>query len=100
LIVVAGSPEDLLFREELGFLRATLDLEVTEVMRRPRDGWSGHTGELNVGLFAMVLRTVARPDDLDYFVCGPPGLVTGAMDVLDGLDVVPSRVHTELFDFV
>lgn len=100
LIVVAGSPEDLLFREELGFLRASLDLEVTEVMRRPRDGWSGHTGDLSVGLFAMVLRTVARPDDLDYFVCGPPGLVTGAMDVLDGLDVVPSRVHTELFDFV
>lgn len=100
MIVVAGAPEDLLFREELGFLRSTLDLEVTEVLRRPRDGWHGHTGDLGVGLFAMVLRTVARPDDLDYFVCGPPGLVTDAMDVLDALDVAPARVHTELFDFV
>lgn len=100
MIAVAASPEDLLFREELGFLRGTLDLEVTEVLRQPRDGWDGHTGDLGVGLLAMVLRTVARPDDLDYFVCGPPGLVTDAMDVLDALDVAPARVHTELFDFV
>lgn len=100
LIVVAGSPEDLLFREELGFLRATLDLEVTEVLRRPRDGWDGLTGDLNVGLVAMVLRTLARPDTTDFFLCGPPGLVGDALDVLDAIDVAPARVHTELFDFV
>ncbi|WP_281690185.1 ferredoxin reductase family protein [Pseudonocardia thermophila] len=100
LIVVASSPEDLLFREELGFLRTTLDLEVTEVLRRPREGWDGPIGGLSVGLFAMVLRTVDRPDDLDYFICGPPGLVNDALDVLDALDVAPARVHTELFDFV
>lgn len=100
LIMVAGSPEDLLFREELGFLRSSLDLEVTEVLRRPRHDWDGHTGDLGLGLFAMVLRTVAAPDDLDYFICGPPGLVGDALDVLDAVDVPASRVHTELFDFV
>ncbi|MDN5860295.1 MAG: ferric reductase-like transmembrane domain-containing protein [Pseudonocardia sp.] len=100
MIVVAGAPEDLLFREELGFLRSTLDLEVTEVLRRPRDGWDGHTGGIGVELLAMVLRTVARPDDVDFFVCGPPGIVTDAMNVLDTFDVAPARVHTEFFDFV
>jgi 3-phenylpropionate/trans-cinnamate dioxygenase ferredoxin reductase subunit len=100
MITVAGTPEDLLFREELGFLRATLDLEVTEVLRRPRDGWDGHTGDLGVSLLAMVMRTVDDPADLDYFICGPPGLVTDALNVLDAIDVAPARVHTELFDFV
>jgi len=100
LVVVAGSPDDLLFREELGFLRGSLNLEVTEVLRRPRDGWAGHTGGLGVSLLALVLRTVANPDDLDFFICGPPGLVTDALDVLDAIDVAPARVHTELFDFV
>lgn len=100
MITLAGTPEDLLFREELGFLRATLDLEVTEVLRRPRDGWDGHTGDLGVSLLAMVMRTVADPDDLDYFICGPPGLVNDALNVLDAIDVAPARVHTELFDFV
>ena len=39
LIVVARNHEDLLFREELGWLREDLDLEVTEVLRRPHPGW-------------------------------------------------------------
>lgn len=100
LVVVAGSPEDLLFREELGFLRQNLDLEVTEVLRRPRPGWDGPTGDLTVGLVAMVLDTVDCPDRLDFFLCGPPGLVNDALEVLDVLDVSPARIRTELFDFV
>lgn len=100
LVVVAGSPDDMLFREELGFLRHSLDLEVTEVLRRPRDGWDGHTGDLGVSLLAMVLATVARPDDVDWFLCGPPGLVDDALEVLDVLDVAPARIRTELFDLV
>jgi predicted ferric reductase len=100
LVVVAGSPEDLLFREELGFLRHSLDLDVTEVLRRPRDGWDGHTGDLTVGLLSMVLGSVDHPDSLDFFLCGPPGLVDDTLDVLDALDVSPARIRTELFDFV
>ncbi|OJY50004.1 ferric reductase-like transmembrane domain-containing protein [Pseudonocardia sp. 73-21] len=100
LVVVAGSLEDMLFREELGFLRHTLDLEVTEVLRRPREGWDGHTGDLGVSLLAMVLATVPRPDHVDWFLCGPPGLVDDALEVLDVLDVAPARIRTELFDFV
>lgn len=100
MIVVAGKTEDLLFREELGFLRGSLDLIVTEVLRRPSEGWHGHTGDLGVSLMSVVLRSVDHPDDLDYFICGPPGLVNSALDVVDALDVAPARVHTELFDFV
>jgi len=100
LLVVARSPEDLLFRAELGSMRHRLDLEVTEVLRRPLHGWDGHTGDLGVSLLAMVLGTVERPDHLDWFLCGPPGLVDDALAVLDVLDVAPARIRTELFDFV
>ena len=48
----------------------------------------------------MVLHTVDQPGDLDYFICGPPSMVTDAMEVLDDLGVVADRVHTEQFDFV
>ncbi len=100
LIVTATCPEDLLFRDELGRMRDDLDLEVTEVLRRPRDGWDGHTGDLGADLLSLVLGTVDDAEHLDYFICGPPGLVDAAMDVIDALDVAPSRVHTELFDLV
>jgi Predicted ferric reductase len=100
LVVVASAPEDLLFRDELAALRRCLDLEVTEVMRRPHEGWSGHTGEIDISLLSIVLAGTDRPADLDYFICGPPALVGDARNVLDALDVAPDRVHTEQFDLV
>ena len=102
LVVVAGSREDLLFRAELADLRRQLDLEVTEVLRRPPAGWSGHTGEIGVGLLTAVLAGVGNCSvaDLDYFLCGPPSLVLDALDALGALDVPPDRVHTEQFEMV
>ena len=94
LIVVAGAPTDLLFRDELAELRSYIDLEVTEVLRRPDAGWPGPTGGITVGLLSMVLGTVELPGDLDYFICGPPAMVTDAMEVLDSLGVAPGpRAH-------
>ena len=100
LVVVASRPEDLLFREELGFLRASLDLVVTEVMRRPTDDWEGHYGGLGHGLLSLVLNSTEQPESVDFFLCGPPAMIHDALEVIDALDVDPSRVHTELFDFV
>ncbi|WP_433290462.1 ferredoxin reductase family protein [Pseudonocardia sp. CA-142604] len=100
LVVVASSPEDLLFRDELAELRFHLDLVVTEVLRRPHDGWDGYTGDIGAGLLSMVLPEGQHPDDLDFFICGPPALVTDALSALDTLGVAPARVHTEQFDFV
>ncbi len=100
LVVVASRPEDLLFREELGFLRTSLDLVVTEVMRRPSDDWEGHHGDLGYGLLSLVLASTERPESVDFFLCGPPAMIHDALEVIDALDVDPGRVHTELFDFV
>ncbi len=100
LVVVASRQEDLLFREELGFLRGTLDLVVTEVMRRPSDDWEGHYGALSHGLLSLVLGSTERPESVDFFLCGPPAMIHDALEVIDDLEVDPERVHTELFDFV
>jgi 3-phenylpropionate/trans-cinnamate dioxygenase ferredoxin reductase subunit len=100
LIVVASTPEDLLFRAELAQLRRHIRLAVTEVLRRPAPGWSGPTGGLGPELFSVALAGIDRPESLDYFVCGPPALVTDAIELLDAIGVAPGRVHTEQFDFV
>jgi 3-phenylpropionate/trans-cinnamate dioxygenase ferredoxin reductase subunit len=99
LVVVARSSADLLFREELGALRKELDLEVTEVLRRPHAGWEGHTGEINISLLTAVLGADDQHEYLDYFLCGPPGLVHDALTALEALGVPNHRVHTEQFDF-
>jgi 3-phenylpropionate/trans-cinnamate dioxygenase ferredoxin reductase subunit len=98
LVVVARSHEDLLFRDELGYLRDELDLEVTEVLRRPHPGWEGHTGEINIGMLTAVLGT-EQHGLLDYFLCGPPGLVQDSLGAIEALGVPGHRIHTEQFDF-
>jgi predicted ferric reductase len=100
LVVVASAPEDLFFREELATLRRYIDLEVTEVLRRPRPDWSGPIGGINTALMSLVVGDLGDPQDLDYFICGPPGMVVDAMTVLDEMSVPADRVHTEQFDFV
>lgn len=100
LVVVASAPEDLFFREELANLRRYIDLEVTEVLRRPRPDWSGPIGGIDAELIALVVNDVGEPQDLDYFICGPPGMVVDAVNVLDAMSVPTDRVHTEQFDFV
>jgi predicted ferric reductase len=99
LVVVASSPEDLLFRPELAQLRWLIDLEITEVLRRPVEGWSGPTGDINVELLSTVLGDAHHPAEVDYFICGPPALVTDAISALDLLGADTNRVHTEQFDF-
>lgn len=99
LVVVAADPGELLFRSELARLSRRLDLEVTEVLRRPAAGWAGHTGEIGVGLLTAVLAG-RRHGDLDYFLCGPPALVGDALDALEALEVPAERIHTEQFDLV
>jgi predicted ferric reductase len=99
LIVVASAPQDLLFRHELAQLRCLIDLEVTEVLRRPVEGWDGPIGGIDVELLNTVLGGTCNPSDADYFICGPPALVTDAMNALDLLGAAQERVHTEQFDF-
>jgi predicted ferric reductase len=98
LVVVASAPQDLLFRTELAQLRRLIDLEVTEVLRRPVEGWSGHTGDIGVELLSVVLGGAHHAADVDYFICGPPALVTDALGALDLLGAPLDRIHTEQFD--
>ncbi|MGH3813346.1 MAG: ferredoxin reductase family protein [Pseudonocardiaceae bacterium] len=100
LIVVARSSEDLLFRAELDQLKEHLDLTVVELLRRPPQGWTGATGAVDEALLTSLLPGPFRRNQLDYFLCGPPAMVTDVLVVLDAMGVPHSRIHTEQFDLV
>ncbi|TCK27254.1 ferredoxin reductase family protein [Pseudonocardia endophytica] len=98
LVVHARDRADLLFRAELSQLRTRLDLEVTEVLRRPELDWDGATGPIDTALLAAVLTDLNTPGTrLDYFICGRPSLVTDVLNTLAALGVPNDRVHTEQF---
>ncbi len=97
LVRAAREPRELLFRGELAHLAKRLDLTVVEVVRQPTEGWSGAVGEVATPLLRSVLPHPGQRSALDYFVCGPPGFVTGAARSLRELGVPQHRIHTEQF---
>jgi predicted ferric reductase len=97
LVRAAREPRELLFRDELAHLAQRLDLTVVEVVRRPPPGWRGAAGDVATPLLRSVLPHRSQRSALDYFVCGPPGFVTGVVDSLLELGVPEHRIHIEQF---
>ena len=100
LVVVARTLDDLLFRAELSDLQQRLDLTVIELLRAPPPSWTGASGAVDEELLTALLPGAFRRNQLDYYLCGPPAMVTDVLTVLDGLDVPQPRIHTEQFDLV
>lgn len=100
LVVVARTLDELLFRAELSELQQRLDLTVIELLRQPPPSWTGASGAVDEELLVALLPGTFRRNQLDYYLCGPPAMVTDVLTVLDGLDVPQPRIHTEQFDLV
>jgi NAD(P)H-flavin reductase len=84
-VVLAERPDQPLFGPELEVLGRRLDLDVLRTAGR----------RVDADLLAEILpRARGR---LEYYVCGPPGLLTGSLAALDQLGVPPGRIHSEQF---
>jgi predicted ferric reductase len=96
-LLVYGSRrwQEVTFREELEQLQQLLELRVVHVLTEPPPSWAGEAGYIDTDLLARQL-----PADLgrsDVFVCGPPPMLTAALNALERLGVAPEHVHAEQF---
>jgi predicted ferric reductase len=98
LFVGAAQADELLFRTEIAEIAARIPLKVVELLYVPTQGWGGPVGSLTPEVLAAHLPK--HRAELDYYICGPPRLVTAAEAALRVLQIPPRRVHTEKFDFV
>jgi 3-phenylpropionate/trans-cinnamate dioxygenase ferredoxin reductase subunit len=96
-VLVYGSLrwDEVTFREELDDLQQRLDLRVVHVLTEPPPAWTGEAGFIDSDLLARHL-----PADLgrcEFFLCGPPPMLSAALDGLERLGVAPEHVHAEQF---
>jgi 3-phenylpropionate/trans-cinnamate dioxygenase ferredoxin reductase subunit len=98
LVAVARTADELLFRAELSELSKQLNLTVIELLRQPPEDWTGASGSVDEALLTALLPGQFRRNQLDYYLCGPPALVTDVLTVLEGMNIPPQRIHTEQFD--
>jgi ring-1,2-phenylacetyl-CoA epoxidase subunit PaaE len=93
----AGS---VMFADEIADLkdRYPARFQVAHVLSREPQEVELFSGRLDAERLALLLPVLCDvPGVGHWWLCGPFGMVTGAMDVLSGLGVPGERVHRELF---
>lgn len=53
----------------------------------PEDNWTGHTGFIHQVLHDAYLKDHPSPEDIEYYLCGPPMMLKAAMNMLQDLGV-------------
>lgn len=61
----------------------------------PEDNWSGYTGFIHQVVLDNYLDAHQAPEDVEYYLCGPPQMLTACMRMLEDLGVERENI---LFD--
>lgn len=63
----------------------------------PEDNWTGHEGFIHQILLDEYLAKHPNPEDVEYYICGPPMMLSAVRNMLDDLGVEPENVMYDDF---
>ncbi len=63
----------------------------------PEDNWSGYQGFIHQVLLERYLKDHPAPEDIEYYICGPPMMLDACKRMLDDLGVEPENVLCDDF---
>ena len=63
----------------------------------PEDNWTGHTGFIHMVLYEQYLKDHPAPEEINYYLCGPPMMNQAVFDMLDSLGVESENIHFDDF---
>jgi len=61
------------------------------------DNWEGYTGFIHQVLHDNYLEKHDDPTEIEYYICGPPPMLTACRNMLDGLGVEPDMIDFDDF---
>ena len=61
------------------------------------DNWTGYTGFIHQVLLDNYLKDHPAPEDCEYYICGPPPMMTACFNMLDSLGVEPENIMFDDF---
>ncbi len=62
---------------------------------QPEDNWTGHKGFIHQVVLEQYLKNHPAPEDIEYYLCGPPAMLAACMKMLTDLGVERENI---LFD--
>jgi Na+-transporting NADH:ubiquinone oxidoreductase subunit F len=63
----------------------------------PEDNWTGHTGFIHNVVLENYLKDHEAPEDIEYYLCGPPMMLSAVMNMLDDLGVEKEMIRFDDF---
>ena len=63
----------------------------------PEDDWKGYTGFIHQVLYDNYLKNHEAPEDIEYYICGPPMMNNAIFKMLDELGVEPENIAFDDF---
>ena len=64
---------------------------------QPEDNWDGYVGFIHQVLFDHYLKDHAAPEDIEYYICGPPMMNAAVFGLLDELGVEKENIAFDDF---
>lgn len=63
----------------------------------PTDNWKGMTGFIHDAIFENYLKNHKNPEDIEYYICGPPLMLKAVLNMLDNLGVPNENILYDNF---
>ena len=63
----------------------------------PEDNWTGYTGFIHQVVLDNYLSQHPAPEDIEYYLCGPPLMLQAVMGMLDDLGVAQEMIRFDVF---
>jgi Na+-transporting NADH:ubiquinone oxidoreductase subunit F len=63
----------------------------------PEDNWSGYRGFIHQIVLENYLKNHDAPEDIEYYLCGPPMMLSAVQKMLDNLGVPPEMIRFDDF---
>ncbi len=64
---------------------------------KPEDNWTGYVGFIHQVIYDNYLKNHEAPEDIEYYLCGPPMMTAAAVKMLDSLGVPPENIMYDNF---
>ncbi|PSR06475.1 MAG: hypothetical protein BRD49_00285 [Bacteroidetes bacterium SW_10_40_5] len=91
----------IIFDEDLNQLQELYGerLKIFHSLKYPPEDWEGDTGILSKDKILEFLDrySISKDDNIEYFICGPGGMIEGAKQSLEERFVPDERIHIEYF---
>ena len=83
--------------EELARQHDNFSFRVALSDPQPEDNWQGLVGFIHQVLYDNYLYAHPAPEDINYYMCGPPMMAKAVVEMLDNLGVEPENIHFDDF---